>query len=317
MGAGLDSALALLNGLVGDELERRGNGLVTPMACVHRGHAIAIDREALARAYTEPTPRVVLLVHGLMCTEAVWEFQQAEGHRQDRDYGALLADDLGFTPMYLRYNSGLAIADNGEALSELLEALLVAYPVALEEILLIGHSLGGLVVRSACEHARASSQRWLALVRRAIFIDTPHLGAPLERLGRIAAGLLRAVPDPYTRLAADIGDLRSDAINDLGDADLRHEDRARRRVGIRSTGWRHPVPLSSAFAHYVIAGTPPPRRPVAAALNDLLVPESSVTAQHMAVPPDRLRVFPGVGHLQLARHPEVYAQIRAWCEAAS
>ena len=317
MGAGLNSALALLNGLVGDELERRGNGLATPMACIHRGHPIAIDREALARAYPEPTPRVVLLVHGLMCTESVWEFQQAEGHGQHPDYGALLANDLGFTPMYLRYNSGLAIADNGEALSDLLEALLVAYPVALEEILLIGHSLGGLVVRSTCEHARASSQRWLALVRRVIFIDTPHLGAPLERLGRIAAGLLRAVPDPYTRLAADIGDLRSDAINDLGDADLRHEDRARRRVGIRSTGWRHPVPLSSAFAHYVIAGTPPPRRPVAAALNDLLVPESSVTAQHMELPPYRLRVFPGVGHLQLARHPEVYAQIRAWCEEVS
>ena len=312
-----NSALAVLNGTIGDHLGRTGNGLATPMACIHHGRPLAIDRSALTTAFPTATQRVVLLVHGLMCTESVWQFRDAGGHGQSRDYGALLADDLGFTPIYLRYNSGLAIADNGEALADLLEAIRAAYPVEVEEILLVGHSLGGLVVRSAYDHASARSQRWPALVRRAIFIDTPHLGSPLERLGRIAAGLMRAVNDPYTRLAADLGDLRSDAIKDLGDADLRHEDRTRRRVGVRPAGWRHPVPLPAGIAHYVIAGTGPARRPLVATLGEVLVPLSSATVQQTALPPERVKVFPGVGHLQLARHPEVYAQIRTWCEASS
>jgi len=317
MGIRLNSVLAVLNGVVGDRLARTGNGLATPMECIHCGRPIVLDRNALATTLPEPTPRVVLLIHGLMCTETVWRFRNASGRELADDYGIRLARDLGYTPMYLRYNSGLAIADNGAALSELVAALVASYPAELEELLLLGHSLGGLVVRSAIEHARATSQPWLHLVRRTISIDTPHLGSPLERLGRVATALLRALPDPYARLAADIGDLRSEGIKDLGDADLRHEDRARRHAGIRPPGWRHPVPLASGIAHYGIAGDGPHGRPLAAAVGKVLVPVSSTTAHRMAVPPARLRVFPGVGHIQLARHPEVYAQIRAWCRKAS
>lgn len=316
MGSRLETTLALLNGLVGDYLERAGNGLAMPMACVVDGRPLVLERRALVRAYPAATSRVVLLVHGLMCTETVWQFRPSDDGREARDYGSRLAADLGYTPLYLRYNSGLAIADNGAALADLLVSLGAAYPVPIAEILLIGHSLGGLVIRSACEQARTRSRRWLSQVKRTISIATPHEGSPFERVGRTTAGLLRAVRDPYSRLAADLGDLRSAAIKDLGDADLRHQDRRPHRVGRRPAGWRHPVPFAPGIAHFHVAGTASSRPSVAAAAGDFLVPVASATARGAAQPPDHTRVLPGIGHLQLARHPAVYAQIRAWCEEA-
>src|SRR5690348_11943841 len=103
MGKRLDLALGILNGTVGDHLARAGNGLAIPMALIADGRRLAIDRSALLRAHPNASPRLVLLVHGLMSNESVWTFPDGS------DYGSLLTRDLGFTPLYLRYNTGLAI----------------------------------------------------------------------------------------------------------------------------------------------------------------------------------------------------------------
>lgn len=319
VGTRLDSALAVLNGLIGDYLESTDNGLATPMELVHDGAAVPLDPSALALALPEPTARVVLLVHGAMCTESVWSPRDDADPDQREDYGALLARDLGYTPLYLRYNTGCAIPDNGAALADTLERLVASYPVELEEILLVAHSMGGLVARSACQVAHSEGQLWLRLVRRAIYLGTPHLGAPLERWGRALARLLHAVDDPYTRLLAQIGDLRSDGVKDLGDADLRHEDRARFLPGVRPRNRRHPVPLLPGIRHYLVAATLSSDPRLAATVGDVLVPVPSATAGLGSAPapaPSHVKVLPGVGHLRLARHPEVYAQIRSWLEEA-
>src|SRR5262245_14235084 len=315
----LDEALAVLNGAVGDMLARTGNGLQLEMGLVRHGTPLAIQREALAHAHPEATSRVVVLVHGLMCTESIWTLPDAT------DYGSLLARDLGYTPLYVRYNSGLAIADNGVLLSTLLAALHDQYPLALEEIVPLGYSMGGLVIRSACHVARLAGEPWLARVRRAVYVGTPHSGAPLERAGRFVAGFLRLVDDPYTRLVADIADLRSDGLKDLGDADLRHEDRAPRSTP--SAGLRlgldhphHPVPLLPEIQHYLVAGSVSRDPLVTALFGDALVPVASATdggctnAASRALPPSHVRFRPGVGHLALAHHPEVYEDIRGFLE---
>jgi pimeloyl-ACP methyl ester carboxylesterase len=284
------------------------------MTLVAGGAPLEVGRDALARALPDVTPRAALLVHGAMGTEQVWRPHRASASGEALDYGALLQRDLGYTSLYLRYNSGRAIPDNGADLAALLEGLVDAYPVPLEELLLIGHSMGGLVVRSALLAAKSRDQRWLELVRRAIYIGTPHLGAPLERLGRVVARLLEAVPDPYTRLAADVGNLRSDGIKDLGDADLRHEDRERRVASVSPRDRRHPVPLPPRLRHYLVAGTISESTWLASRVGDVLVPVPSATAPEPRVHPSRVEVLPGVGHFDLARHPLVYARIRAWCE---
>jgi triacylglycerol lipase len=314
MGRALETTLAVLNGAVGDYLARTHNGLATPMAVVQGDRAIPLSRPELVKAFADASPRVVVLVHGLMCTETVWDF--ADG----QTYGSMLARDLGYTPLYVRYNSGLAIADSGAALARLLGTLVTEYPVPIEELVLLGFSMGGLVIRAACHHASAARSAWLALVRRAIYVGTPHLGAPYERFGRVVAKVLGAVNNPYTQLIAEIANLRSAGLQDLGDADLRHEDRASRST-VRLRDWRHPVPLLPAMDHYLVAGAVS-REPVLAALfGDSVVPVRS--AMHHdpdadeALPPGHVKLVSGVAHMGLAHDPDVYLHIRAWCDRAA
>jgi hypothetical protein len=314
MGKKVELAVAILNGTIGDYLAGTRNGLATPMQLVAGGAPLALDRGAIARAHPDAGARIAVLVHGLMCSENVWDFPDGSG-----DYGAFLQRDFGFTPLYLRYNSGLAIPDNGADLAGLLEALLGVWPVPVEEILLLGFSMGGLVVRSACHYASASDARWLRRVRRAIYVGTPHLGAPYERVGRVLSKLAAAVPDPFARLAAQIGDLRSDGIKDLGDADLRHEDRAQRRAwSLRDP--EHPVPLLPGIQHYIVAGALSTDPRLAMVFGDALVPVPSGTnglraePGTLALPPRHVKVLAGTAHMTLAHDAHVYEQIREWCE---
>jgi len=315
MGRKLELAIAVLNGAVGDHLARTGNGLATSMTCIANGEPLAMERASIVRAHPEATPRIAVLLHGLMCTEDIWKLPDGS------DYGSLLARDHGFTPLYLRYNSGLPIAENGAALASLLSQLLAEYPVAIEEIVPIGFSMGGLVVRSACHVASLASAApaWLSLVRRAMYVGTPHLGAPMERVGRFVSKVLRSVDDPYTQLAAQLADLRSDGVKDLGDADLRHEDRARRlpQIGLRDP--RHPVPLLPQIKHYLVAGSLSMDVRLASLFGDTVVPVPSATdgscvdAATFALPPDHVKIMRGTSHMTLSHDLAVYEHLRAWC----
>ncbi|WP_373045403.1 esterase/lipase family protein [Vulgatibacter sp.] len=307
MGQKLDFALAVLNGAIGDHLDRTGNGLATEMAFVRAGASVP----AAAAAPAEASGRLVVLVHGLMCTETVW--RQPDGG----DFGSQLERDLGYTPLYLRYNSGRSLAENGAALARLLEELIDTWPVPVEEILPLGYSMGGLVVRSACHVAARAPSRWLGKVRRAIYVGTPHRGTPLERLGRLTTRVLRGVDDPYTRLIAELGDLRSDGIKDLGDADLRHEDRTA-RLSLRDR--RHPVPLLPSMEHFLVAGARWTDPRIVLLFGDAMVPLPSATdgacatPQGVALPPDHVHIVPGIAHIDLPRRVVVYEAIRRWCE---
>ncbi len=303
----LDLALSILNGVVGQHLARTRNPLATETGFFLHDAALGLTREALRAAYPQATKTVVVLIHGLMATEG--HFAWADGS----DYGSRLAHDHGMTPLYLRYNSGQAIADTGAQLSSLLTQLLAVYPAPIEELVLIGHSMGGLVVRAACHVASLEGAPWLALARRAFYLGTPHRGAPLERVGRVLARVLRTIDDPYTRLIAEIADLRSDGIKDLGDAALRHEDRARRSSAFPPLGLSdalHPVPLLPSITHYLIAGALSEQPYLGEALGDSLVPVSSATDG--AVRPEHAQVLAGISHNALAHHPRVYEQLSAW-----
>ncbi len=307
MGRKLETSLAILNGAIGDYLARTGNGLATTMQFV--------DGLRGAPWRGSDASRVAIFVHGLMCTESIWEMPDGS------DYGARLAKDLGYAPLYVRYNSGRAIAANGASLANALEVLVAGYPAELDEIVLVGHSMGGLVVRSACHAARMDGHLWLSRVRRAIYLGTPHLGAPLERVGRVISSVLRAVDDPYTRLIAEIADLRSDGVKDLGDAALRHEDRGQsgtRPFAIGLTDARHPVPLLPEIQHFLVAGSISDQPWLGALFGDSLVPVSSATAGHVnaagtTLPPDHVKLMPGLNHMMIAHSPAVYDRIRQWC----
>jgi len=314
MGDNLEQAIGALNGAIGDYLQRTGNGLATSMGFVHDGRALALEPAAIAAAYPEAGPRLVVLVHGLMSTEIVW--RMADG----QDYGSLLARDLGLTPLYLRYNSGLHVSENGEALDALLEALVRAYPVPVEEVILVCHSMGGLVARSAAHAASERERSWLPLVRRAFYLGTPHLGAPLERFGNVLAWALSSLGNPYTRLIADLVNLRSSGVKDLRYGSLRREDWEGADADALLQNRRHPVPLLPHIRHHLVAATLAAEPNLALLFGDGLVMPDSATGRAQAhhrsaiFPQEHVRVLPSLAHLRLAHHPEVYALVRAWCE---
>jgi pimeloyl-ACP methyl ester carboxylesterase len=310
----LEVLIGVLNGTVGDYLKRTGNGLATTMDLVHGGRPLPATREALAATHANATPRAVVMVHGLMSTEEVF-------HLPDREtYATMLARDVGYTPFAVRYNSGLHISENGEALDDLLERLVAAYPVPLQEIALVGHSMGGLVIRSAAHAAAERDRRWLPLVKRAFYLGSPHLGAPLERFGNVLAWVLGEIDTPYTDLARDIINLRSAGVKDLRYGNLRREDWEGADADALLQNRRHPVPLLPHIRHHLIAATLSSDPRISMLFGDALVPVPSATGrarpEHRSpiFPAEHVRVLPGLAHLSLANHPDVYAQIRTWCE---
>jgi triacylglycerol lipase len=197
----------------------------------------------------------------------------------------------------------------------LLGALVAAYPVPIEEIVLVGHSMGGLIIRSACEFAsqRAanSDAAWLSHVKKAIYVGTPHEGADLEKLTHVAAAVLDAVPNPITRVIGDVLNLRSQGIKNLRDAQALSPDAS-------ATNKTEGTPWLDHMQHYLIAGTlhEDPQHVVSQLFGDGLVRVPGAAAQGSddvsKLPPEHIKVFPGVHHMALAHDRAVYDQIKHW-----
>ncbi len=308
MGKKLDFAIAILNGTIGDHLCRSNNDLAIDFTFARRGESLTVDE--VARSIPAGA-KVVLLVHGLMNSEAI--FEDASGE----DFGTRLAKDLGFVPVYVRYNSGRSIPDNGALLDAHLEALFTkAAPI--DELVLLGYSMGGLVVRSACHFAKEAGHAWLGKVRRALYVGTPHRGAPLERGGRVVSSILAAIPDPTTNLVGQIADLRSAGLQDLGDAELRHEDRARRGKTWKLTDAEHPVPLLPSIEHFLVAGGVSNAPWVHALFGDSIVPLGSAKNESKTAifPLDHVKFVPGTAHIDLPTSPRVYELLRVFLEGS-
>ncbi len=298
MGRLVDNVIGVVNGCVGDRLAQSRNSLATQMRFVTvTGEPMTLPAQG--------TPRVAVFLHGLMNTESCW--RRGDG----KDFGARLAAELGFTPLYVRYNSGLAIPDNGAALAALLDDVVARWPGPLEEILLVGFSLGGLVMRSACQLAAArQSSRWLPKVQRAMSFGTPHLGAPTERKARAMLESLRKLPGPVGRGLAQLGDVRSMGIKDLGDAIVRDEDRLLPRGGADGQVVN---PMPPSIEHLFVVTTVFDEPELALARGDGINPIPTMTggrvhdAQTFHHPPRDVRVLKGFGHNDMPRHDQVYA----------
>ncbi|HSN98259.1 MAG TPA: alpha/beta fold hydrolase, partial [Candidatus Nanopelagicales bacterium] len=211
--------------------------------------------------------------------------------------------------------------ENGEELDALLEQIVVSAAVPVEELLLIGHSMGGLLIRSATHAASMrGDRRWLPLVRRSFYLGTPHLGAPLERIGNALAWALRGIGDPVTVLLADVVNLRSSGVKDLRYGYLRREDWDGADPDALLENGRHPAPLLPHIRHYLIAASLSDDPRMQLLFGDAMVPVPSACGRAERrdrcppLPQDHVRVMPGMGHMRLTHDPEVYAQIRAWCE---
>lgn len=287
--AGRDALLAALNGVLGDRLAATGNPLAIPMRLRQEG---------------DPTGRILVLAHGLCMNDQQWQ-------RDGVDHGAMLARERGYTPVYLHYNSGRHISENGRELAGHLQSLVDGWPVAVEEIVILAHSMGGLVARSACHYGAEASQPWLARLSTMVFLGTPHHGAPLERGGNWVHLLtdLSAYSAPFSRLAK----IRSAGITDLRHGSVLDDDWRERDRFAHGAPLPVCVPVPAAVRCYAIAAViGKGGGPLA---GDGLVPLASALGQH----PDPARclslepcVLSNTNHMQLLSSNEVGARLLAW-----
>lgn len=294
-----EGLVAVLNGLLGDHLQRAEHALATPLQLRHAGAPLDLAAPGL-----QPRPRLLLMVHDLCLDDAAW---QREGH----EHGPRLAQTLGATVLQLRYNSGLHVSHNGALLARALEALLHDWPVSVQALDIVGHGMGGLVARSACAQATTAGAAWPDRLRRLVFLGTPHQGLPLERMRpwlRRVLGL-RSASAPLARLAQ---------WHSAGMADLRHGNLLAQdwqgREADDHRDHRQPLPLPAGVACHAIAGCLGDRQR-AARRGDGLVPLPSALGQHprpalaLHLPPEACWVGQGLHHLDLLSSALVYRRL--------
>ena len=309
-----EAVVAALNGVLGDHLAATGNPLAISMAFRHAGRELVLDRFAMRSRLPAATAWPLVLLHGLCMNDLQW---QRAGH----DHGEALAREAGYTPVYLHYNTGLSVSTNGRVLAALMERLFDAWPVPVERLVMVGHSMGGLVARSAIHHApliQRGGLRWPSRVTDLVCLGTPHQGAPLERAGHGVDVLLSAAP--YAAPLARLSQLRSAGINDLRFGNI---------VSVPAGGadphQGPPVALPDATRCFAIAAKLDPAAGSIKSklLGDGLVPVDSALGRHpeaarrLAFADHRQAVVHETGHLDLLSSAEVFGLLRQWLRGDS
>lgn len=314
-----DHAESAVNALYGNHLHRGRNPLDLGMSLRRHGKPLPIERETLREALPEASGKIVLFIHGLACTEWIWNISAKEFYGNPQvNFGSLLESELGYTPLYLRYNSGRHISENGRLMSELLTHLVTAYPREVEKIVLVGHSMGGLVARSAAHYGAKETADWIGRLRHVVCLGAPHLGSPLEKGANILGILLGAFDTAGTQVAAELLEARSAGIKDLRFGYTTDEE----WLGKDPDGFlddnRQDLPLVDGVGYYALAAsvTRDPEHPLGVLLGDLLVRPPSATGQASeptrSIPFRSGRVLAGMCHLELANHPEVYRVLKEY-----
>jgi pimeloyl-ACP methyl ester carboxylesterase len=300
-----------LNGAHGDLLARRGSALAVRMTVRRGGRDLELSADALASALPNAQPRVAVFLHGLCESDDAWRLR-SDRHRP---YGDRLEAELGYTSLYINYNSGLHISENGRECAELLSSLVQAWPVPVHELALVGHSMGGLVARSACHYGASSD--WASKVRHVFTLGAPHHGAPLEQVAHRASVAFARLPE--TRALARALNLRSAGIKDLRHGYLIDEDWLDQDPDayLRNTG--REIPFLESANHYFVCATlsREPHAPVGRMIGDLLVMRASAwghrgKGQRMRFPVEHYSHVGGANHFDLLNHPAIYEQIRRW-----
>lgn len=311
-----EALLAVVNGVIGDQLAETANPLAISMCVRRNGKTLNLKKQILAAAIPGASSKLLVLVHGLGMNDLKWK---REGH----DHGEALARDLGYTPVYLRYNSGLHVSTNGRALADLLEVLVERWPVRLEELVIIGHSMGGLVSRAACHYGKLANHDWTRRLRKLIFLGTPHHGSHLERGGNLLNFALEL--SNYTVPLACLIKVRSAGITDLRYGSLLDEDWQSGDRFAHAGDRRRPVPLPKQVKCFAMAVSTSERRGSLSSvlLGDGLVPVGSALGLHsdpkltLAFAKSRQWVGYGMKHFDLLSNPEVYKQIKKWIVSPS
>jgi pimeloyl-ACP methyl ester carboxylesterase len=296
--------LAALNGVLGDYLEVNDNALAIPMGFRKDGKLLTDNQ--LSEAIKQSHGKLLIMIHGLCMNDLQW---CREGH----DHGAELAKEFGMTVIYLHYNTGRHISDNGKQFAELMESLLALFDSQLE-INIIAHSMGGLVSRSAFHFAENSDYLWPQRLKNLVFLGTPHHGAALEKAGNWIDLILDS--SSYTAPLARLVKVRSSGITDLRYGNVQESDWNTTERFEFSGDKRHPMPLPKSVQCYAVATSA--NESINYPLGDGLVTIKSALGVHqnpafcLEFSDSQKWVGTHINHMQLLNAPEVYQKLKTW-----
>ncbi len=304
---------AVFNALWGDELEGRNSSMSIELGLRDaEGEPILLDPDTLDMAFPDASSHLVVMLHGLGETERCWRVR-------DDDGGSMtgMAETLtyaGFSPLLVRYNTGRHVSDNGVALASLLDEIIQVWPVSVQSVALVGHSMGGLVARSAVHAGQTARQDWAEAVRHLVALGSPHLGSPIEKGVNVVSWGLGLVPESRP-LGAFINH-RSAGIKDLRYGAVSEQD----WLGVDPDELLNDVvmdaPSPDGVDQHFIAGaiTNEPTHPIGALVGDLIVRVGSGTGRgrRRRVEANDVRVVGGKRHPDLLHDAGVHEQVRTW-----
>lgn len=303
---------AALNGVCGDHLETSNNPLAITMHFRNSaGEKVRPGSVNVCARIPDASSKIVVLVHGLCLSHEYWK-----GHNEG-DLGTELQREHGFTSLYLNYNTGRHISNNGKELSKQLQELVEGWPVEVEELTLIGHSMGGLVIRSACWYGAEPDMSWTRLLKNALYLGSPHHGSAVAKAGNMLTFVMKKFryASPFA-----IGQHTSAGIKDLRHGNLLDEDWEGIDQDDFHPDYRQPVPLLEGTRHFFIAAAIGKHVSgfTSMMVGDLLVRLDSAKGHHsddlkkLSIRPENCRVFENLNHLELLDNKVVHDQILEW-----
>lgn len=306
--------LPVLNGFVGDQLAREVPDAAIRMSFRKSGRDVSLAELDLPPHRIGHGRTVVVMLPGLMCDEVIFHDTRWLSSTPPRPgLGERISQEVGAEVLYLRYNTGRHISENGRALSALLQELVDTHGEDIDQLVLLGHSMGGLVIRSAGHYAPQLGHSWVDKLSTVLLVGVPLKGSFVEQLANLTAFVLARVGNLYTTLGAWILQERSDGIKDLRFGLMVDEDWTDHPLDERLFATKTPVPPLPNVRYHVIAGTLPKDGDSALSglFGDGLVRPGSAAGDALFGPDDpdhpcgTVRFFPGRGHLDLLADPEV------------
>jgi len=307
--------VAAVNGLIGDELRMLDDPQAIKMSVRKDGEDVVATPFPVKQAYLDGGSHLVVFVHGLCESDESWyQREKITGST----YVDRIAGETDGTPVLVRYNTGLHVSENGKHLDALIRQLIDAWPVSVTRVTLVGHSMGGLVVRAATNYATAANEVWPQLVKDIVCLGTPHAGANLEKVAHLGSRLLRFWP--VTTPFSAILESRSPGIVDLRHGYISQDEWEGQDL---TSQWGldriAAAPLAHAEYHFVGSTLGATKyHPFSAVLGDLLVHFSSASGMGRSGPiveGARFEYIPSVNHFALLNHPTVGDWLVEWLNA--
>lgn len=305
---------AVLCGFLGDRLAEAADPRAVSMSFRQSGRSLGVDELDLSSRLRGAGRTVVVTIHGLMCDEVMFEETRWQSTSPSRPgHGMRLERELGVTVLNVRYNTGLHISENGRILSALLEELVAASGSGMDRLILVAHSMGGLVARSAGYYGRLDGCQWVKKLSTVVLLGVPAKGSYVEQLANLSAFMLNRVGNLYTTLGGQIIEQRSNGIRDLRFGFMVDEDWRDHPKDDRLRATRMNIPPISGVNYHIVVGTlgSDENSPIAHYFGDGLVSTQSALGEMGFQPTDPVtkcsscKVFASTGHFEILTSPEV------------